>query len=274
MSAFLDLTMNQIVLLGVICFAAGLVRGFAGFALSALVMASAATIISPISLIPVLWFLEMAASLQMAGGGWRDANRTIAILLVVGNFIGWPIGLSLTTSLPRHINPDRLVHHPRACSPTTRALAHSGPCDPPRHAHLGHRCRHRSRRGSCRWHGRRALCAVTKPTGKNDARHAGCVPVPSIIRVVPVPALLRGDDRTSRMARRVLRPHLNAGRVRWNEVLQPQMGTLLPSILSQPLDVLGVIGSDPSRILKLIASREITTHAQRPTGTGPLPARL
>jgi len=36
----------------------------------------------------------------MAGGGWRDANRTIAILLVVGNFIGWPIGLSLTTSLP------------------------------------------------------------------------------------------------------------------------------------------------------------------------------
>jgi uncharacterized membrane protein YfcA len=100
MSAFLNLTMNQIVLLGVICFAAGLVRGFAGFALSALVMASAATIISPISLIPVLWFLEMAASLQMAGGGWRDANRTIAILLVVGNFIGWPIGLSLTTSLP------------------------------------------------------------------------------------------------------------------------------------------------------------------------------
>jgi len=100
MSAFLDLTIPQIVLLGGICFAAGMVRGFAGFALSALVMAAAATIISPISLIPVLWFLEMAASLQMAGGGWRDANRTIAILLVMGNFIGWPIGLTLTTSLP------------------------------------------------------------------------------------------------------------------------------------------------------------------------------
>lgn len=100
MTELLGLTTSEIVILAFICFAAGIVRGFAGFALSALVMASAATIISPIALIPVLWFLEMAASLQMAGGGWRDANRTIAILLVVGNFIGWPIGLSLTTSLP------------------------------------------------------------------------------------------------------------------------------------------------------------------------------
>ncbi|WP_375267018.1 TSUP family transporter [Planktotalea sp.] len=100
MTELLDLTTFQIATLALISFAAGIVRGFAGFALSALVMASAATIISPISLIPVLWFLEMAASLQMAGGVWRDANRTIAILLVVGNFIGWPIGLTLTTSLP------------------------------------------------------------------------------------------------------------------------------------------------------------------------------
>ncbi len=100
MSAFLDLTYFDLVPLGVICFAAGVVRGFAGFALSALVMASAATIISPVSLIPVLWFLEIAASLQMAQGGWRDANRMIAILLVLGNVIGWPIGLSLTTTLP------------------------------------------------------------------------------------------------------------------------------------------------------------------------------
>jgi len=90
----------DLALLGCICFAAGLVRGFSGFALSAIVMASAATVISPIELIPVLWFLEMSASLQMAKGGWQDANRAIAILLVIGNFIGWPLGLSLTTSLP------------------------------------------------------------------------------------------------------------------------------------------------------------------------------
>ncbi|MEM9579742.1 MAG: sulfite exporter TauE/SafE family protein [Pseudomonadota bacterium] len=100
MSGLLGLSPFEMALLGGICFAAGLVRGFSGFALSALVMASAATLIAPIELIPILWFLEMSASLQMARGGFQDANRTIAILLVVGNFVGWPIGLSLTTSLP------------------------------------------------------------------------------------------------------------------------------------------------------------------------------
>ncbi len=94
------LSPTEAALLSLIVFVAGVVRGFAGFALSALVMASAATIIPPIQLIPILWFLEMAASLQMARGGWKDANRTVALLLVLGNFIGWPIGLSLTTSLP------------------------------------------------------------------------------------------------------------------------------------------------------------------------------
>lgn len=99
-SDILNLAPFDIALLCAICFAAGMVRGFSGFALSALVMASAATLLPPIQLIPILWFLEMAASLQMAQGGWRDANRLIALLLVGGNFIGWPLGLSLTTSLP------------------------------------------------------------------------------------------------------------------------------------------------------------------------------
>lgn len=99
MSQLLGLAPFDVALLCAICFSAGLVRGFSGFALSAIVMASAATLISPIALIPILWFLEMAASLQMASGGWRDANRMIAVLLVGGNLVGWPLGLSLTTSV-------------------------------------------------------------------------------------------------------------------------------------------------------------------------------
>lgn len=90
----------DMVLLIAIVFAAGLVRGFAGFALSALVMAAAASFIAPILLIPILWFQEMAASLLMARGGWRAADRSRAILLVAGNLIGWPFGLWLTVSLP------------------------------------------------------------------------------------------------------------------------------------------------------------------------------
>jgi len=92
---------SKTVLLFVIIFAAGLVRGFAGFALSAIVMASAASFIPPILLIPILWFQEMAASLLMARGGWQDADRPRTVLLVIGNWLGWPLGLWLTVSLPR-----------------------------------------------------------------------------------------------------------------------------------------------------------------------------
>lgn len=92
---------SETVLLFVVIFAAGLVRGFAGFALSAIVMASAASFIPPILLIPILWFQEMAASLLMARGGWQDADRPRTVLLVIGNWLGWPLGLWLTVSLPR-----------------------------------------------------------------------------------------------------------------------------------------------------------------------------
>ena len=98
--ASLDLTTYELVALTLIVLVAAVVRGFSGFALSALVMAAGATLIPPIQLIPILWVLEMTASLQMARGGWQDANRTAALLLVLGNFIGWPLGLSLTSALP------------------------------------------------------------------------------------------------------------------------------------------------------------------------------
>lgn len=90
----------EIIALLVICFAAGLVRGFTGFALSALVMAVAVSFLPPVELIPILWFLEMTASVMLARGGWRDAERGTAVTLVLANAVGWPIGLWLTTSMP------------------------------------------------------------------------------------------------------------------------------------------------------------------------------
>ena len=98
--AALSLTPSEVALLAAIVFVAGLVRGFAGFALSALVMALAANFIAPILLIPMLWFQEMAASLLMARGAWQDADRKRTALLVIGNWVGWPLGLWLTVTLP------------------------------------------------------------------------------------------------------------------------------------------------------------------------------
>ena len=95
-----NLTGQEFIILVVIVLLAGVVRGFSGFALSALVMATAVIILPPIALIPMLWWLEMAASLLMLKGGWQDADRPTAYGLVIGSTLGWPIGLWLTTSLP------------------------------------------------------------------------------------------------------------------------------------------------------------------------------
>ncbi len=85
---------------GLVIFLAGVVRGFSGFALSALVMASLATLIPPIELIPLCWFLEMTASLLMVRGGIVEADRGIVTGMVIGSVVATPIGLALTISLP------------------------------------------------------------------------------------------------------------------------------------------------------------------------------
>jgi len=95
----LNLTATQFALLAGIVTAAGIVRGFSGFALSALVMAGGLFVLPPIELIPICWFLEMTASVLMARSGWREADRGVVLGLVLGSAIGVPIGLALLTSI-------------------------------------------------------------------------------------------------------------------------------------------------------------------------------
>ena len=98
---------DHFVWLTLICFVAGMVRGFSGFALSAVVMAIAVMFLAPIALIPILWFQEMTASLLMVRGGMKDANRRVVTGLVLGSAFGLPIGLSLTQALP--VDTSKLV---------------------------------------------------------------------------------------------------------------------------------------------------------------------
>lgn len=103
----LDLTGQELSWLTVIVVVAGIVRGFSGFALSAMIMATAVVFLPPVALIPMLWWLELSASLLMLRGGWVDADRGTAIGLVVGSTAGWPIGLWLTVTLA--VETSRLV---------------------------------------------------------------------------------------------------------------------------------------------------------------------
>ena len=95
-----DLTATQFWICVVVIFLAGMVRGFSGFALSALVMASLALMIPPVELIAVCWFLEMSASILMVRGGFREADMKVVFGLVIGSAVGSPVGLYLTNTLP------------------------------------------------------------------------------------------------------------------------------------------------------------------------------
>ncbi len=100
----LSLSPSQAIAMTAICFAAGLVRGFTGFALSALGLALAVLILPPLELIPVLWWLELAASLVMLRSGWGGADMRAAITLALGSTLGMVAGLGLTTSLDPEIS--------------------------------------------------------------------------------------------------------------------------------------------------------------------------
>ncbi len=95
-----DLTVTEFWLLLAITTGAGIVRGFSGFALSAVIMASASIFIPPVQLIPICFWLEFCASIMMGRGGWQEADRGLVFGLVISSAIGAPVGLYLTTTLP------------------------------------------------------------------------------------------------------------------------------------------------------------------------------
>ncbi|MEE9313147.1 MAG: sulfite exporter TauE/SafE family protein [Rhizobiaceae bacterium] len=98
--ALVDLTGTEFAICTAVIFAAGMVRGFSGFALSAVVMASLVSILPPFELIAVCWFLEFSASLMMVRGGVKVWDKSIVTGLVIGSALGAPFGYYLTNTLP------------------------------------------------------------------------------------------------------------------------------------------------------------------------------
>ena len=113
-----NLTQNEFWVLAGLTMLAGIVRGFSGFALSAMVMATAIVILPPVELIPMLWWLEMSASVLMLKNGWAEADRSMAYGLVLTALIGWPIGLWVTTSVP--VETSKFIAFRQWCGPRGR----------------------------------------------------------------------------------------------------------------------------------------------------------
>lgn len=94
-----NLSANYFALVCFVVFMAGVVRGFSGFALSALVMASLASLIAPLELIVVCFFLEMSASILLLKNAWQKGELSLAFKLAMGSIVGLFIGLAYTHSI-------------------------------------------------------------------------------------------------------------------------------------------------------------------------------
>ena len=84
-------------LLAALCvvFAAGIVRGFAGFGFSALCVAGLSLFLPPAEAVPAIFALEVLASLTLLRGAWKDVDWNWLGWLVVGNALCIPLGVAL-----------------------------------------------------------------------------------------------------------------------------------------------------------------------------------
>ncbi len=78
-----------------VVFAAGIVRGFAGFGFSALCVAGMSLYLSPAQVVPPIFVLEVLASLSLLRGALQHADWRWLSWLVLGNALCIPLGVAL-----------------------------------------------------------------------------------------------------------------------------------------------------------------------------------
>jgi uncharacterized protein len=90
-------------------FGAAVVRGYSGFGFSLLAITSLSFFLPPSEIVPSIFIMEVAASLHLLPGAWRDIHWRALFWLTVGSLVGTPFGVYA------------LAHAPAA--PMTLALA-------------------------------------------------------------------------------------------------------------------------------------------------------
>jgi uncharacterized protein len=81
-------------------FLAGIVRGYSGFGFSLLVITSLSLLMAPATFIPAIFMLEIAASLHLLPGIWKDIHWHSLAPLIIGCAIGTPLGVWLLANMP------------------------------------------------------------------------------------------------------------------------------------------------------------------------------
>lgn len=81
-------------------FLAGLVRGYSGFGLSAVVVTGLALFVPPVEVVPLAMFLEVFVSFCLFRQVWRDVAWPATGVLLAGACAGTPLGILLLVALP------------------------------------------------------------------------------------------------------------------------------------------------------------------------------
>jgi uncharacterized membrane protein YfcA len=84
----------------VFVFLAAIVRGYSGFGFSLLAITALSLIYEPARVIPSIFLLEIAASLHLLPGLWRDIHWRSVALLLVGTTLGTPLGVYVLAHVP------------------------------------------------------------------------------------------------------------------------------------------------------------------------------
>ena len=81
-------------------FGAAVVRGYGGFGFSLLAITSLSLALAPAAIIPPVFMMEVAASLSLLPGVWKDIHWKALGLLWLGCFVGTPLGVWFLASVP------------------------------------------------------------------------------------------------------------------------------------------------------------------------------
>ncbi|WP_375412105.1 sulfite exporter TauE/SafE family protein [uncultured Bradyrhizobium sp.] len=81
-------------------FAAAIVRGYSGFGFSLLAITSLSLVLPPTEVIPPVFMMEVAASISLLPGIWKDIHWRSLGLLGAGCLVGTPVGVRVLASVP------------------------------------------------------------------------------------------------------------------------------------------------------------------------------
>jgi uncharacterized protein len=83
-----------------IVFCAAVVRGFSGFGFSLITITGLSLFYPPQDIIPPVFMMELAASINLLPAVWREVHWRTLVPLIIGAVIGTPLGVWFLSTMP------------------------------------------------------------------------------------------------------------------------------------------------------------------------------